>query len=436
MDRLPPVILHEFTMQDFKSFPEASLRIGLLTLLVGPNASGKSNLIEALRLLSWMARGQRLDRFNEAVERGELPLRGRAEDLPLDGKRQFGLAARFEYSDAHVLSSLDRFRVTVSVEGTGLRVQDESLKHLIQPNDFLYRVAAPATPPSHEIRVAYYGYTGLDNEPQALCQDHQLVLTQPAVFDPSYRSPTWVMSHLADCLSRIFFLDPAPNRMRGYVSRKADALHEDGSNVSGVLARVCADPVRREQVAAFIRSLPEREILGIEFDEAPPDEVRLRLAESFGADQRWRDARILSDGTMRVLAIGAALLSVPEWSILVIEEIDSGIHPSRVQELLANIRRCAERRNLGVLLTSHNPALLDALPHESLPHVTYCYRDPRTGGSRLQQLGERPELLAQGPVGRLVARGVLERVFRDTRDTEERRRDALAWVDTLGERQP
>jgi len=430
--RLPPVILDQLRVRTFKSFPDALLRIGPLTLLVGPNASGKSNLIEALRLLSWMARGQRLDKFSEAVERGELPVRGRAEDLPSDGDRLFRFDCTFRFSDAHALSSLRKLHVTVGVLGSALRIENESLSHVIQPNDFLYRVVAPAKPPSHDIQVAYYAW---ELEPQTICQDHQLVLTQPAVFDPEYRSPTWAMSHLADALSRVFFLDPQPARMRGYVSRDA-SLGEDGTFVSGVLFNVCGNEGGREEVLRFVRALPEQEIRAIGFDEAPSHEVRVKLTETFGGRERARDARVLSDGTLRILAIGAALLSVPEWSTVVIEEIDSGIHPSRARDLLANIRRIAERRSLGVLLTSHNPALLDALPEEALGDVTYCYRDPRTGLSQLARLDDRPDLLAQGPMGHLMARGVLEQAFKDPRDAEQRRHDALAWVDALGKREP
>jgi len=136
------------------------------------------------------------------------------------------------------------------------------------------------------------------------------------------------------------------------------------------------------------------------------------LTETFGAQTRDYDASLLSDGTLRVLSIAAAMLSAPEDSLVVIEEIDNGVHPSRARHLLKNIRDIAERRHLRVLLSTHNPALLDALPDSALPDVVFCYREPKDGSSRLLRLQDAPdypELIAQGSLGALVTSGALER---------------------------
>lgn len=53
------------------------------------------------------------------------------------------------------------------------------------------------------------------------------------------------------------------------------------------------------------------------------------LTESFGGQLKRYDASLLSDGTLRVLSIAAALLSAPVGTMVVIEEIDNGVHPSR-----------------------------------------------------------------------------------------------------------
>ena len=92
---------------------------------------------------------------------------------------------------------------------------------------------------------------------------------------------------------------------------------------------------------------------------------------------------LLSDGTLRVLAIAAALLSAPEGSTVVIEEVDNGVHPSRAKQLLATMRQQADARNVRLLLSTHNPALMDALPDLSLGDVVFCYRSKMTGDSQL-----------------------------------------------------
>ena len=84
------------------------------------------------------------------------------------------------------------------------------------------------------------------------------------------------------------------------------------------------------------------------------------LAETFGGAVTPYDATLLSDGTLRVLAVAAAVLSAPEGSLVVIEEIDNGVHPNRAARLLVQLSDVARERNLRVLISSHNPALLDA----------------------------------------------------------------------------
>jgi len=139
----------------------------------------------------------------------------------------------------------------------------------------------------------------------------------------------------------------------------------------------------------------------------------------------WRKLRV---------AIAAAMLSATEGSLVVIEEIDNGIHPSRAKHLLSNIRDIAERRNLRVLLSTHNPALMDALPDAALSDVVFCFRDPEEGNkgnSRLVKLGDMydfPSLILQGLLGQLVTTGVVDRFVKSPHTPENKKQQALEWL--------
>ena len=63
------------TLRDFKSYREAALHLAPLTLLVGADASGKSNAIEAIRILAWLARGQHLETWMPLLRRSKPPMR-------------------------------------------------------------------------------------------------------------------------------------------------------------------------------------------------------------------------------------------------------------------------------------------------------------------------------------------------------------------------
>jgi predicted ATPase len=221
--------------------------------------------------------------------------------------------------------------------------------------------------------------------------------------------------------------------MREYSFKSETRLKDDGSALSSVLRYLTDVSSAEAEILGFISSLPEQDIRGISFLETPRQEVMVRLHETFGGREIPRDAAVLSDGTLRVLAVAAALLSVDSGSLVVIEEIDNGVHPSRAEALLANIQRIARKRELRVLLTTHNPALLDALPPEAIPDTVACYRDPDDGNSRLirlEELESYPELVAQGPLGRLMTEGILDRFLktRELRDRGKRIEKGLAWI--------
>jgi predicted ATPase len=223
--------------------------------------------------------------------------------------------------------------------------------------------------------------------------------------------------------------------MRGYTYAKDDDIKEDGANLSSVLYRICQQgEAEKLKLLNFIRSLPEQDIIDIHFIKTERNDVMVRLVESFGNHQRNMDAPLLSDGTLRVLAIGATLLSVPVGTFVIIEEIDNGVHPSRADNLVKQIKTIASERKLRVLITSHYPALLDALPDESLGDVLCCYRDPNQGDSRIVRLADLerfPELVAQGTLGQLMTNKILERFLKDDSTAEQRQQKALAWLEQL-----
>lgn len=54
-------MLTEFTLANFKSYSTNRLPLGSVTVLIGANATGKSNAFEGLRFLSWLPQRQKLD---------------------------------------------------------------------------------------------------------------------------------------------------------------------------------------------------------------------------------------------------------------------------------------------------------------------------------------------------------------------------------------
>jgi predicted ATPase len=436
-------MLHTFTLQNFKSYVRARLPLGALTVMIGANAAGKSNAIEALRLLSWLAQGQKLSAIKYAVNAADKIVRGRVEDLCRQGGTTLKLGCEVSGT------AWSNLEISVALREGELHVCAE---RITAPNEAvpLYDLDQPSSGASSDAGVAYNNFSRGRNKPHITVSDQMAVFTQldsPASFRPEHEraqqeipSTTRLYQQL---LANILFLDPVPARMRDYSFENERRLQGDGANLSSVLfdlwgtdEAATQEPhlTQRQDILGFIQSLPEQDISLLGFLHGPRGEVMVQLVETFGGTPKPYDAPLLSDGTLRVLAIAAAMLSAPQESLVVIEEIDNGVHPSRAHHLLDRINRIAQRRSLRVLLSTHNPALLDALPASALNDVVFCYRDPAGGDSRLVRLADVPdvpELLVQGTLGHLMTSGALERFVKYHPGPQARRAKAKEWLATL-----
>ena len=428
-------MLSSFSIANFKSYRgAATLELAPLTVLIGANAAGKSNAVEALRLLSRIAAGDRLASIRHALHEQELAIRGSVSDLGFGPERAFSLGCRTDASDWNEYSIKLEVR-----DDDDLHIADERLTGpaSLAP---LFKVVEPSRGALGDMFVAYNNFARGGKKPQLRCSDQTAVLCQLMSSAAFYRGRTraqrviWATTRrLHEQLSTITWLDPRPSLMRGYSFKTERRLTGSGANLSGVLYNLCETEETRNDLLEFVRALPEQDIEAIDFIETPRGEAMVTLTETFGGRSTTCDATLLSDGTLRVLAIAAAILSA-EDRLVVIEEIDNGVHPSRAEHLLERMSRLAKSRNLRILISSHNPALLDALPGDAVPHVVFCHRDHGDGSSRLirlMDLRDYPELIARGSVGHLMTRGILERFVRDRPDPDERKERARAWLEDI-----
>jgi predicted ATPase len=424
--------VHRFI--DFKSFADAELSLFRpLTLLIGKNGSGKSNAIEGVELLAELVHGRPLYEVSDVARGGAFEVRGGLPGCVREGKeilsfefrgsRPFaGVRQRYEY---HL--SL-RARPEPRIASESLVMGDRTLFATEEGSDELE---------SGVLRVRYDNFARGGNKPRVTLAADRTIFSQYESFATGEKlgGTRTTIRGLRSFLHASFVFDPIPKGMRQYDRIGNRVLARQGGNISPVLYALhkgsAADRAALARILGWIKQLPEEPYESFAFVTTELGDVMLGLREREGGP--IIDARVLSDGTLRCLAVLTALETVKSGSHVVVEELDNGLHPSRTGVLIQAIWDACKRRKLRALCTTHNPATLDALTREQLDGVVVAFWDKTQAASRLVPLLSLPRadvLLERGHLGDLVTRRVLEEHLMPGMD-ERVREETKAWLHAL-----
>ena len=114
-------MLKSIQINHFKSYSNQSLPLAPLTLMIGANASGKSNALEAFRFLSWLSQGQKLSVLKHRVDGSERVLRGQLKDLGYLGCSEFTLGCQIDDKD------WTDFSISIGRRENELHISQESI---------------------------------------------------------------------------------------------------------------------------------------------------------------------------------------------------------------------------------------------------------------------------------------------------------------------
>jgi predicted ATPase len=185
-------------------------------------------------------------------------------------------------------------------------------------------------------------------------------------------------------------------------------LGDRGENLSSVLHAICEDEGTKRAVAEWIRELTPLDVVDFEFVPDQTGRILVTLVESNG--QRT-SAYSASDGTLRFLAMIAALLGPDAAQFYFLEEIDNGIHPTRLYLLLQLIEQRAKEGKVQIVTTTHSPQLLGMLSADACKHASLVYRFEGDQEGRIRRILDIPEakrVLEEQNLARLHESGWLE----------------------------
>ena len=131
-----------------------------------------------------------------------------------------------------------------------------------------------------------------------------------------------------------------------------------GEYIAAFLYKLRADqPKHFQAVSRALRSIvPSIESLSVELDERRGT-LNLTIRQA-GIEY---SSRVLSEGTLRVLALSTIAVNPWGGSLLALEEPENGVHPRRLELIAQLLFSLAEQRRRQVVVTTHSPLFADAI---------------------------------------------------------------------------
>ena len=407
-------MLTQLRLRNFKNFEDAKLTLGPLTVIAGANAAGKSNLRDAFRFLHGIGRGYSVaEIIGEKWSAGGVMewagIRGGTKEVAFQGKDGFEIGAAIQDAkpsfgqgqyDYHLhvsLRTLDHMPKVIEEtlwEDGKRRFWTQRMKNNAELK-FGYVPIPPADPATHWLNLPSSKPMLMQAMSDINLVCHGYLRAQPVI----------------DAFASSRFLDLSPTAMRLPAIPGQVVLGDRGDNLSSVLQAICADDGKKSALLDWVRQLTPMDAVDFDFPDDQTGRVLLTLVEANG---RRTSAYSASDGTLRLLAILAALLGPEPARFYFLEELENGIHPNRLALLVQLLETTTSQGKTQVVATTHSPQLLRLLSRESLEHASVVYRLPGTSAGRIKRIVDIPhirEVLETQDIARLHESGWLEDIL-------------------------
>ena len=381
-------VITRVRLRNFKSFTDQTFALEPFTLVYGSNAAGKSNFVDALRFLQAVGDGRSV---RDAIEGHTVSLGGPTTTL-VSGIRggaahliNFMSEDRSFRLDVDMETDLGGMAYSITVDVEEYKVRHEELRAKRFAGQYVFTTDPDVAPPKQArdspALLARYYKSSPGRNPSRSFSAYEPILCQfvgrkaETVYNERYATAA------RSNLKALSPLELRPEVLRQYSALGRFDLGEHGENFAAVtwalLISAGVNPetvggdhgepedegqeharARLGAIRSWLQELTPRSVRGLAVEFAPTNEVIFSLQED--PYSRLLNARSLSDGTLRFAALAIALLGAETPKSFVIEELENGINPARL-ELLVRMIEAATQTHLRkqVIATTHAPGILD-----------------------------------------------------------------------------
>ncbi len=387
-------------VSNFKSFKDLKLELGNFNVVIGANASGKSNFTQIFRFIRDIAN---LGLDNAVSLQGSEYLSNLGIHFPqvLSVKLKVapapGFALRLDQSVIGKVNELDyQFALKFDGKGTGFEVEKDSLTFALT----YARLSKSDKRKLEESNSIGSGALVIRNENRTL----KFSLKRPPdkkikpknIFPPFLlgeklqpknlllQTPYFLFPPLQDAFSEIaiYDFDPKLSKKAVPVAGKSE-LEEDGSNLSLVLKSIVEDKAKKRKFSNLVKDLlPFVEDLST--DKFADRSLLFKLQESY-FPKVFFPASFISDGTVNISALLIALY-FEEKGLSIIEEPERNIHPYLISKVMDMMKDASKKKQ--IIVTTHSP---EVVKHADLENILLVSRN-KDGFSSISRPSQKKEV--------------------------------------------
>ncbi|MEO8497898.1 MAG: AAA family ATPase [Planctomycetota bacterium] len=348
-------MITQVDIKNFKAIREASVDLTPVHLLIGPNDSGKTSVLEAIAAI---CRSVDHDATNSFLGRWQ------GRELVNSASPESQVEIAVEIADGN---SMMTYRVRADFPDSGRQVRWQSAVARVDERDFKILANPDNTLSHHALTHANHAADAAKRPDWPIAQQVSQAI-----------GGCWYLRWTARNLALPTALNP-DRRFRlegngfGLPTLIDDLLNYDRENFAAL---------EREftQIFPNVRTIALVQQQGFNSPVDQSDET-LSLKPSAGKQTVFRlkdtdrdlPASQAAEGMLYILGYLALMYLPDPPRVLLIEEPENGIHPNRVGDIVRILRRLVERHPATqVVMTTHSPYLVDGFQPEE---VTWCRRD-------------------------------------------------------------
>jgi predicted ATPase len=405
------MLIKSIKVCNFKSFDEAEIKLDRFNVLVGANASGKSNLINIIKF------------FKDIIENGldnAISMQGGVEyirNLNIGASKNLSLELHIDFKDKtsrrmgfleqderligmFVYDLIYKFSISFPKTTRRYKVIEEKL---LAKCDFVELIEIdkeknkkPKKIGDGEISLIRDGKGKIkwelntnSNVPMKLSElipkfleeklSQRELFIETSIFLPFLSLRIHELTDIS-----IYDFDPKLLKKSTLITGKTE-LEPNGSNLAIVLKKILDDRKNKREMSSLVKDiLPFIDDIGV---EKLPDRSLLANLKEIYSEKEFLPAPLMSDGTVNITALIIALY-FEKKPLIIIEEPERNIHPYLISKVVDMMKDVSERLGKQIIVTTHNPEMVK---YAGIDNILLVSRDA-DGFSKICRPSEKEEV--------------------------------------------